>query len=54
MLKYHTILLTNNFTSIRQDLRRNNSEVDSDINLLFKRTEKHERDIEKLKKNLKY
>lgn len=52
MLKHHTTLLTNNFTSSRQDLRRTNSEIEADINLLFRKTEQHERDIEKLKKNL--
>ncbi len=49
LFKHSTTLLTENFTSIRQDLRRNKSETDSDINLLFNRTEKHERDIAKIK-----
>ncbi|MBE4907667.1 hypothetical protein IMZ08_06325 [Bacillus luteolus] len=52
LFKHTTTLLTENFTSIRQDLRRNKSETDSDINLLFNRTEKHERDIAKIKQKL--
>jgi archaellum component FlaC len=52
MLKHNTTLLTENFTTIRQDLRKHKSETDADINLLFKKTENNERDIEKIKKRL--
>ena len=53
MIKHSTTLLTENFTNIRQDLRRSKSETDSDINLLFGKTERHERDIAKIKQKLK-
>ncbi|PTY76157.1 hypothetical protein B5V89_18925 [Heyndrickxia sporothermodurans] len=53
MLKQSTTLLIENFTSIRQDLRQRDTEMNADINLLFRKTEKNERDIEKIKSKLK-
>ncbi|MGG4511587.1 hypothetical protein ABEP00_17520, partial [Heyndrickxia sporothermodurans] len=53
MLKHSTTLLIENFTSIRQDIRQRDTEMNADINLLFRKTEKNERDIEKIKSKLK-
>lgn len=52
MLKHSTTLLTENFTGIRQDIRVNKTETDSDINLLFKKTEDNERDIQRIKRRI--
>jgi uncharacterized phage infection (PIP) family protein YhgE len=52
MLKHHTTILLENVIDIRKDIRINKADTDSDMNLLFKKTENNEREIKKIKRRL--
>ncbi|MGQ7277873.1 hypothetical protein ACT91Q_07860, partial [Brevibacillus thermoruber] len=51
-IKHYAILLTENFTSIRTDLRKNHMDVQADVNLLFKEVEGIKRHTHKIEQRI--
>jgi len=52
LIKHHTALFSENFTDIRKEMRIQNQETKSDINLLFKEVETLKRKTNKIEQRL--
>jgi len=52
LIKHHTTLFSENFTDIRKEMRIQNQETKSDINLLFKEVETLKRKTNKIEQRL--